>query len=55
MEILKEKSKDKLVIMFTHNPDLAEKYSNRIINIKDGVIEGDSNPVSENDNNIHTM
>ena len=44
MKILKEISKDKLVIMVTHNPELANKYSNRIINIKDGIIEGDSNP-----------
>ena len=46
MELLKEISKQKLVIMVTHNPDLAEKYSTRIINLKDGVIEKDSN-VSE--------
>lgn len=45
MEILKEISKDKLIIMVTHNPDLAEKYSSRIIKILDGVITDDSNPV----------
>ncbi len=44
MDLLKEIAKDRLVIMVTHNPDLASKYSTRIINIKDGVIEGDSNP-----------
>lgn len=44
MEILKEISKDKLIIMVTHNPDLAEKYSSRIIKILDGVITDDSNP-----------
>ncbi|MBE6671651.1 MAG: ABC transporter ATP-binding protein/permease [Ruminococcaceae bacterium] len=47
MDILKEISKDKLVIMVTHNPDLAEKYSTRIINMLDGVIKGDSNPLTE--------
>ena len=43
MEILKEISKTKLVIMVTHNPDLAEKYSTRIIRILDGKITDDSN------------
>ena len=36
MEILKEISKDRLIIMVTHNPDLAEKYSSRIVKILDG-------------------
>ena len=45
MEILKKISKDKLIIMVTHNPDLAEKYSNRIIKILDGKIIDDSAPV----------
>ena len=44
MEILKEISKTKLVIMVTHNPDLAKQYSSRIINIKDGKLLSDSNP-----------
>ena len=43
MEILKEISKNKLIIMVTHNPELAEKYSSRIIKILDGVITDDSN------------
>ncbi len=43
MELLKEIAKDKLVIMVTHNPDLAEKYSTRIIELKDGLIVKDSN------------
>jgi len=47
MDILKEISKDKLVIMVTHNPDLAEKYSTRIINMLDGEIKGDSNPLKD--------
>ena len=44
MKILKNVSKNKLVIMVTHNPDLAQEYSNRIINLKDGKIISDSNP-----------
>ncbi|MGN0316584.1 MAG: ATP-binding cassette domain-containing protein [Lachnospira sp.] len=47
MEILKEISKDKLIIMVTHNPDLANKYSTRIINILDGEIKDDSMPLTE--------
>ncbi len=44
MELLKEISKDKLIIMVTHNPDLANEYSNRIIKCLDGEVIGDSNP-----------
>ncbi|MBE5731062.1 MAG: ATP-binding cassette domain-containing protein [Clostridiales bacterium] len=44
MEILKEISKSKLVIMVTHNPDLAVKYSDRIIRMLDGVVIEDTNP-----------
>ena len=44
MDLLKEIAKDKLVIMVTHNPDLAKKYSNRIIKLQDGKIIDDSNP-----------
>ena len=47
MEILKEISKDKLIIMVTHNPDLASEYSTRIINLLDGRVTGDSNPCTE--------
>ncbi len=47
MEILKEIAKDKLIIMVTHNPELAEQYSNRIIRLVDGKITGDSNPYTE--------
>ncbi len=46
MEILKEISKDRLVIMVTHNPELAEKYSTRIIRMLDGIITDDSAPLS---------
>ena len=44
MKLLKEISKNKLVIMVTHNPELAEEYSSRIINLKDGEIVSDTNP-----------
>lgn len=44
MEILKEISKDKLIIMVTHNPELAQQYSNRIIRLLDGKVIDDSNP-----------
>ena len=44
MDILKEIAKDRLVIMVTHNPDLAETYSTRIIRMLDGKIQGDSDP-----------
>ena len=44
MDILKEVAKDRLVIMVTHNPDLAKAYATRIITMKDGLITSDSNP-----------
>ena len=44
MDLLKEIAKDRLVIMVTHNPELAEEYSTRIINLRDGNLVGDSNP-----------
>lgn len=47
MELLKEIAKDKLVIMVTHNPELAEKYSTRIVNLLDGEIVSDSNPYED--------
>jgi len=47
MEILKNISKDRLIIMVTHNPELAQKYSSRIINMLDGVITHDSMPITE--------
>ena len=46
MEILKEVAKDRLVIMVTHNPDLAEKYSSRIIRMLDGELLSDSHPLT---------
>ncbi len=48
MELLKEISKDKLIIMVTHNPELAEKYSNRIIRLLDGKVVDDTNPYDRN-------
>jgi len=45
MELIKEIAKDKLVIMVTHNPDLAKDYATRIVELKDGEIINDSNPV----------
>ena len=47
MDLLKEIAKDRLVIMVTHNPELAEAYSTRIVRIKDGQIIGDSNPFTD--------
>ena len=47
MEILKKISKNKLIIMVTHNPELAEKYSTRIVNMLDGKLVEDSKPVTE--------
>ena len=44
MELIKEISKEKLVIMVTHNPDLAKKYATRIIEVKDGEVISDSLP-----------
>ena len=44
MELLKEVAKDRLVVMVTHNPELATRYANRIVNLKDGQITNDSNP-----------
>ena len=44
MDLLKEVAKNRLVIMVTHNPDLAERYATRIVNMFDGVITGDSHP-----------
>ena len=47
MEILKEVAKDRLVIMVTHNPELADTYASRIIRLTDGCITSDSNPYDE--------
>ena len=52
MDLLKEIAKDRLVIMVTHNPELANKYSTRIVKLKDGSIIDDSNPYDENIENV---
>ena len=49
MELLKEISETKLVIMVTHNPDLAEKYSDRIIRMLDGEVTEDTSPLSDDE------
>ena len=49
MDILREVAKDRLVIMVTHNPDLANEYSTRIIRMLDGKITGDSNPLTDDE------
>lgn len=55
MEILKEISKDRLVIMVTHNPDLAEKYSTRIVRMLDGEITHDSAPLTPEERETPTQ
>ena len=47
MKLIKEIAKDKLVIMVTHNPELANEYSTRIIELKDGELMSDSNPIKK--------
>ena len=49
MELLKEVSKDRLVVMVTHNPELAQDYASRIVRVKDGRIMDDSNPYEVED------
>ena len=48
MELLKEVARDRLVIMVTHNPELAQQYATRIVRVKDGKILDDSNPFTPN-------
>lgn len=52
MELLKEVAKDRLVIMVTHNPDLAEKYATRIVRLSDGGIIGDSDSCQVDEKNL---
>lgn len=54
MELIKDVVKDKLVIMVTHNPDLAHQYSTRIIELKDGKVTHDSNPYDEEKEEVET-
>jgi len=51
MELISEIAKDKLVIMVTHNPDLAKNYASRIIELKDGELISDSNPIKQEEKN----
>ena len=55
MELIKEIAKDKLVIMVTHNPDLAKKYATRIIEFKDGSLISDSNPIKDDEKNNENL
>ena len=52
MEIMKDIAKDRLVIMVTHNPELADKYATRVIKLLDGSVTSDSNPYSANEIDI---
>ena len=52
MELLKEVANDRLVIMVTHNPELAEQYSTRIVKLKDGKIIGDTDPFEVDETKI---
>lgn len=52
MNLIKEIAKDKLVIMVTHNPELAKDYANRIIEFKDGEILSDSNPINSEEEKL---
>ena len=54
MDILKEVAKDRLVVMVTHNPELAEKYSTRIIRMLDGNIIDDSKPLTDEEISMET-
>jgi putative ABC transport system permease protein len=54
IDILKEIARDRLVIMVTHNPDLAERYSTRIVRMLDGRIISDSMPLSEEEARLET-
>ena len=52
MNLLKEVAKERLVVMVTHNPELAEEYATRIIKVKDGVILNDTDPYIIDENNV---
>ncbi len=57
MDLIREIAGERLVIMVTHNPELAEQYASRIVRLKDGLVESDSNPYHGGDEteNGHTM
>lgn len=52
MELIKKISENKLVIMVTHNKELADTYANRIVELKDGILIHDSNPITDKEENI---
>lgn len=52
MELLKEVARDRLVVMVTHNPELAHEYATRIVNLKDGKIRSDSDPFMVNEQEL---
>lgn len=54
MDLLKEVARERLVVMVTHNPELAEQYATRIVNLKDGTIRADSMPYEVNEEAIGT-
>lgn len=54
MELLKDVAKDRLVVMVTHNPELAEQYATRIVELRDGVIRSDSDPFDVNEHELET-
>ena len=53
MDLLTEIANDRLVVMVTHNPELAEQYANRIVNLSDGVITSDTNPFEPTAEDMH--
>ena len=55
MDLIKEIAKDKLVIMVTHNPELANEYSTRIVEFRDGSLISDSNPITEKEKEEGTI
>ena len=52
MELLKDVAKDRLVVMVTHNPELAEQYANRIVRLRDGLITDDTRPFEPDDTKL---
>ena len=55
MDLLKEVAKDRLVVMVTHNPELAEEYATRIVRLKDGVIVSDTDPFEVDDSSMEAV
>ena len=55
MDLLREVARDRLVVMVTHNPELAEKYATRIVNLRDGRIRSDTAPFEIDEDRIHVL